>query len=71
MEITGTAALNITVCRMSSLLLILSTFFDDKGGAALWEIWRLFLAKTYFLKVGNLKQFLVQRINNRLIYSVA
>jgi len=29
MEITGTATTNITVCRMSFLLLILSTFFDD------------------------------------------
>jgi len=28
-----TASANITVRRMSSLLLILSTFFDDNGGA--------------------------------------
>jgi len=30
--ITDAASTNITVCRMSSLLLILSTFFDDNGG---------------------------------------
>jgi len=33
MGITGTAATSITVCLMSSLLLILSTFFDDNGSA--------------------------------------
>jgi len=33
MGITDTASTNITVSRMSSLLLILSTFFDDNGGA--------------------------------------
>jgi len=33
MEITDTASTNIAVCRMSSLLLILSTFFDDNSGA--------------------------------------
>jgi len=32
MGITDTASTNITVCRMSSLLLILSTFIDDNGG---------------------------------------
>jgi len=33
MEITDTAFTHIAVRRMSSLLLILSTFFDDNGGA--------------------------------------
>jgi len=33
MEITDTAFTNIAVCRMSSLLLIFSTFFDDNSGA--------------------------------------
>lgn len=33
MEITDTASTNIAVCRMSSLLLIFSTFFDDNSGA--------------------------------------
>jgi len=33
MEITDTAFTNIAVCQMSSLLLILSTFFDDNSGA--------------------------------------
>jgi len=33
MWIAGTAATNITVCRMPSILLILSAFFDDNGGA--------------------------------------
>jgi len=33
MGITGITTTNITVCQMSSLLLILSTFFDDNGGA--------------------------------------
>jgi len=31
--LTGTASTNITACRMSSILLILSPFFDDNGGA--------------------------------------
>jgi len=30
--LTGSAATNITVCQMSSLLLILFTFFNDNGG---------------------------------------
>jgi len=33
MGITDTASKNIAVCRMSSLLLIFSTFFDDNSGA--------------------------------------
>jgi len=33
MEITDTAFTHIAVCWMSSLLLILSTFFNDNGGA--------------------------------------
>jgi len=32
-EITDTASTNIAICRISSLLLILSTFFDDNSGA--------------------------------------
>jgi len=33
MGITGTASTNIAVCRILSLLFILSTFFDDNGAA--------------------------------------
>jgi len=34
-RITDAASTNITVCRMSSLLLTFSTFFDNNGGAGL------------------------------------
>jgi len=47
----GTATINLTVCRMSSLLLILSTYFDDNGGAGPTKI-RFFRAPICVLLKG-------------------